>query len=139
MFWICSLHIKLYSDPFHFFWKCFWFLNPLQQSFVLCMGRQVLPGVLLWANTCHAALEIWSHGNAKSINELCHYKWWDTGPMTSSFGFTKALTGEGSCRNLIFVLLIWYKHKQHWDTTWQKIILEIYVTNTGITQKTSGL
>lgn len=72
-FWICSPHMKLYSDAFKSFWKCCCFLNPLQHSFVLHTGSQVLLGILLWANTCHAAVEVWSHGNARSIDELCHY------------------------------------------------------------------
>lgn len=50
-FWIHSPHNKFYSDSFHSFSKCFWFLIQLQQTFILCTDSQVLLGVLLWANT----------------------------------------------------------------------------------------
>lgn len=60
--------------PFHSFWKCFCFLNPLQHPFVLCTDSQVLPSVLLWASTYHSAGEIWSHRNTKILKELCNYE-----------------------------------------------------------------
>lgn len=62
---------------------------------------------------CSADLISWKCKEHQWTLSSCNYlKWWDIGPTTSSFRFTKLLTGEGCCRNPVCVLLTWYKHNQ---------------------------